>query len=99
MTGFKPKTNKKIKVFKNEQLTIDNKHMDFLKEFEKNEKEIIPKLKYKIVKLKKELIVCPAEEKIDIQDEIDKYIKRIKELNKQKKNYFLSNSKYIYEYF
>jgi hypothetical protein len=99
MTGFKPKTNKKIKVFKNDQLTIDNKHMDFLKEFEKNEKEIIPRLKYKIVKLKKDYETCLSEEKMDIQDEINKYIKKIKELKKNKKNYLLNNSKYIYEYF
>jgi len=99
MTGFKPKTNKKIKIFKNEQITIDRKHMEFLEEFEKNDKEIIPKIKCKILKLKKELEEKKEEEKMDIRDEIDKYIKKIKELKRYKKKYFLDNSKYIYEYF
>ena len=88
MTGFKPKTNKKIKIFKNEQITIDRKHMEFLEEFEKNDKEIIPKIKCKILKLKKELEEKKEEEKMDIRDEIDKYIKKIKELKKYKKNIF-----------
>jgi alpha-galactosidase/6-phospho-beta-glucosidase family protein len=99
MTGFKPKTNKKIRVFKNDQVTIDGKHMEFLQEFEKNENEVIPKLKSKILKLKKELDKKTSDEKMDIQDEIEKYIKKIKDLKKFKKNYFLDNSKYIYEYF
>jgi hypothetical protein len=54
MTGFKPKTTKKIKVFKNDQITIDGKHMEFLQEFDTNEKEVIPKLRFKIAKLKRE---------------------------------------------
>ena len=99
MTGFKPKPNKKIRVFKNDQVTIDGKHMEFLQEFEKNENEVIPKLKSKILKLKKELDKKTSDEKMDIQDEIEKYIKKIKDLKKFKKNYFLDNSKYIYEYF
>jgi hypothetical protein len=99
MTGFKPKTTKKIKVFKNDQITIDGKHMEFLQEFDTNEKEVIPKLRFKIAKLKRESQNKPFDQQLDIVDEIQKYTNKIKELKKYKKKYLLENSKYIYEYF
>ncbi len=100
MTGFKPKTNKKIRIFKNDNLTLDGKHSDFLLEFHKNENEIIPRLKNKIGRLKNKLqTVITLEQKLDIKDEIKDVKTNIKQLENYKKQYFLNNSKYIYEYF
>ena len=98
MNSFKPKTDKKIKVFKNDQFTIDGKHMEFLEEFDKNETEIIPRLKTKILNLQKKK-PATTDEKLDIQDEIMLTIQKIKNIKKKKSDYLLKNSKYIFEYF
>jgi len=98
MNSFKPKTDKKIKIFKNDQFTIDGKHMEFLEEFDKNETEIIPRLKTKILNLQKKTPTT-NEEKLDIQDEIMLTIQKIKNIKKRKNDYLLKNSKYIFEYF
>uniref|UniRef100_A0A6C0HSK7 Uncharacterized protein n=1 Tax=viral metagenome TaxID=1070528 RepID=A0A6C0HSK7_9ZZZZ len=98
MNSFKPKTDKKIKIFKNDQFTIDGKHMEFLEEFDKNEKEIIPRLKTKILNLQKKTPKT-SDEKLDIQDEILLNIQKIKNIKKRKNDYLLKNSKYIFEYF
>ena len=45
MPGFKPKSNKKIRVCKKYINTLDGKHNEFTNEFFKNEIDIIPKLK------------------------------------------------------
>jgi hypothetical protein len=99
MNNFKPKSEKKIKTFKNDQLTIDGKHNEFLVEFEKNEKEIIPRLKTKILNLQKKIEKTTDEKKIDIQDEIELNLQKIKNIKKKKTDYLLKNSKYIFEYF
>ena len=44
MPSFKPKNMKKIKITKKNTITIDGKHSDYLNEFDKDEKEEIPKL-------------------------------------------------------
>ena len=84
MNSFKPKSEKKIKTFKNDQLTIDGKHNEFLEEFDKNEKEIIPRLKTKILNLQNKIKNLPNEKKIDIQDEIDLTLQKIKNIKKKK---------------
>lgn len=100
MPSFKPKTNKKIKVSKRNATTLDGKHNEYLTEFVNDEYEQIPKLKAEKHSLKLQL---EAEKNIDIRmdisDRIAEIDQTIKELKSKKHNYFLDNSKFIFEYF
>ena len=103
MPSFKPKTNKKIKFNKQKSITLDGKHKEFLNEFSKNENDRIPDLKAE----KKELELklenpnekLSVEQKLDITDRIKEIKSTIKELKSKKKEYFLDNSKFIFDYF
>jgi hypothetical protein len=101
MPNFKPKTNKKIISNSKNLITLDNKHNELLDKFNKNEMEIIPQYKTKIAELKNKLrtekmVITDA---LDIKDEIKSYKEKIKELEKEKSEYYLNNSKYIFDYF
>ena len=103
MPSFKPKTNKKIKFNKQKSITLDGKHKEFLNEFSKNDNDRIPDLKAE----KKELELklenhnenLTVEQKLDITDRIKEIKHIIKELKTKKKEYFLDNSKFIFDYF
>jgi hypothetical protein len=101
MPIFKPKTNKKIKCNKKNSITLDNKHKEFLNEFSKDENNVLPELKNEKNILKKELDNndLSVEQKLDIQDRIKEINVSIKEIKAKKKEYFLDNSKYIFDYF
>jgi len=102
MPSFKPKSNKKIRVCKKYTTTLDGKHKEFINEFDKNEFDTIPKLKQERADLKKEIEVLDKtniEEIMDMKDRIKEIDETIKELKNKKNNYFLDNSKFIFEYF
>jgi hypothetical protein len=101
MPIFKPKTNKKIKYNKKKSITLDNKHKEFLNEFSKDENNVLPELKNEKNKLKKDLESndLSVEQKLDIQDRVNEINTSIKEIKAKKKEYFLDNSKYIFDYF
>jgi hypothetical protein len=101
MPSFKPKTIKKIKVNKKNSITIDNKHNEIMNDFSKDETDIIPILKEEKIKLKKELLEkeLNIEQKLDIDDRIKEINETIKEIKNKKKEYFLDNSKLIFDYF
>ena len=100
MPSFKPKTSKNIQINNKGSITLDGKHNDILNEFYKNEELIIPELKREIKILKKqkkeEPLIC---EKLEIEDHIIQKRELIKKLKYEKKNYFLNNSQYIFDYF
>jgi hypothetical protein len=101
MPSFKPKTIKKIKFNKQNAITLDNKHKEFINEFAKDENSRIPELENEKNKIKNqlnnsELII---ESKLELMDKLKEINTKIKELKKRKKEYFLDNSKYIFEYF
>lgn len=103
MPNFKPKATKKIKVCKKYTTTLDTKHKEFVEEFEKDENDVVPKLKEEKELLKKKLEESyenmQIEEIMELKDRIKEINETIK-ITKQKKNeYFLDNSKYIFEYF
>jgi hypothetical protein len=102
MPTFKPKSNKKIKFNKKSVVTIDTKHKEFLNEFTKDENNILD-YKNEMLNLKKQLIdeneSLTIEQKLDIQDKISELKESIKDIKHKKKDYFLDNSKYIFEYF
>jgi hypothetical protein len=102
MPSFKPKPTKNIKFNKKSATTLDNKHKEFLNTFSKNE--------VKIKEYKKELselnnIIQTNQSKLTIdeilemKDRMEAIKKTIHETKLEKKNYFLDNSKYIFEYF
>jgi hypothetical protein len=103
MPSFKPKTNKKIKFNKQKSITLDGKHKEFLNEFSKNENDKIPDLKIEKAELEAKLNnvneKLSVEQKLDIADRIKEIKNIIKELKNQKKEYFLDNSKFIFDYF
>ena len=103
MPSFKPKTNKKIKFNKQKSITLDGKHKEFLNEFSKNDTDKIPELKNekKALQIKLENLndKLTVEQKLDITDQIEEITSTIKELKSKKKEYFLDNSKFIFDYF
>jgi hypothetical protein len=103
MPSFKPKSNKKIKYNKKTAVTLDIKHKEFLNEFAKDENSTLPELKLERQemrdKFKNEYDEFTVEQRLDLQDKINELTEQIKEINSKKKNYYLDNSKYIFEYF
>jgi len=103
MPSFKPKSNKKIRICKKYTTTLDGKHKEFINEFSKNEFDTIPKLKKEKAELKLHLETLDKaaniEEIMDIKDRVKEINETIKELKNKKNNYFLDNSKFIFEYF
>ena len=100
MPSFKPKTIKKIKYNKN-TVTLDNKHKEFINEFAKDENNRIPILENEKNQIKNQLNnqEINIELKLELMDKLKEINSKIKELKNKKKEYFLDNSKYIFEYF
>jgi hypothetical protein len=100
MPAFKPKPTKRLKCGKKTSLTLDNTHKDFLQEFAKDLTDKIPKLKTEKAKLKNTLQhETRIEERLDLKDSIEAITKEICTLQIKKKEYFLDNSKHIFDYF
>jgi hypothetical protein len=103
MPNFKPKTNKKIKFNKKASITLDTKHKEFISEFTKDECNTIPELKMERLKLKQQLTdeydSLTVEQRLDVEDKITEFTNMIKEIKSKKKEYYLDNSKFIFEYF
>lgn len=98
---FKIKPAKKfLQVNKNSLTTLDNKHNEFINEFENDEKIIIPNLKKEknelLIKIKN---VKNIDDKLELHDNIDNISNKIRTIKSKKKKYYLNNSKYIFEYF
>ena len=104
MPSFKPKTSKKIKVCKKYTSSLDSKHKEFVNEFIKDEFDTIPRIKEERYMLNKQLELekehkLTIEQIMEIKDRIKDINETIKNLKHKKNNYFLNNSKYIFEYF
>lgn len=99
MPSFKPKSNKKIKYNKKTAITLDLKHKEFLNEFSKDE-HVIGDCKREIKALRDKLQTeLSVEERLEIIDTITTLRDKIKDTKIKKKDYFLDNSKFIFEYF
>ena len=85
---------KKFNTIKN---TLDNKHNEIIKYFKHNEEVVIHKYLKQIEKL--ELMLNKSKNKLELLDTITKYKNIIKSLKTKEKNYYLNNSKYIFDYF
>jgi hypothetical protein len=101
MPTFKPKTNKKICVSKKYSTTLDGKHKEFINDFIKDENDNIPRLKEEQNDIKNLLkdTKLSIEHIMEFNDRIREINETIKELKSKKINYFLDNSKFIFEYF
>ena len=100
MPSFKPKTAKKINSNKKNSITLDVKHREFQTEFANDEIDKIPELKHQKSLLKQKLLnKMSIEEKLDLEDKINEITEKIKYTNNKKKEYYLDNSKYIFDYF
>lgn len=101
MNAFKQKHTTKNKFNKKSIVTLDAKHTEILNKFSKNENSTIPKLKLELRNLTEKLSKeeLSVELTLDIEDKIVEMNKEIKYLQMSKKNYFLDNSKFIFEYF
>ena len=109
MPSFKPKAIKKIKICKRYSTTLDGKHKEIMTDFSKDECDIIPRLKEEKQQLLQQISnstlnsntnsSLPIEQVMEIKDRIKEIKNTINEIKSRKNNYFLDNSKYIFEYF
>ena len=79
-------------------LTLDNHHNIVINKIDKNQ-QLIPKYKDEIIKLEKILKTTKKNDTFEIKEKINFYKSRIKEIENEKIEYYLDNSKYIFEYF
>ena len=80
--------------------TLDSKHNDMLKFFQTNENILIPKYKKDINKLENSINSNSKSKNIEsLQNKIQYLKNEIYKLEKIKNDYYLNNSKYIFDYF
>ena len=101
MPAFKPKSAKKIKFNKKSSITLDGKHKEFLNEFSKDENDRIPDLQLEKYELKELLQkdTLTVEQQLEYKDKINEINETIKQTKGRKMEYFLDNSKFIFDYF
>jgi len=85
----------------NSIITVDNKHEEMMLKFKNNDEKIIPELQMKIKKLKKQMKNqnLQRNEILNLKESICGIKKKIKNLEKEKKKYFLDNSEYVFNYY
>ena len=100
MPNFKPKNTKKIVIDKTKE-SLDCKHENFLQKFQDEQNILTPNLIESRLKLLDQfkLEITTFDEKLEIKHKIKDIDAKIKEFKKNKNQYLLSNSKYIFEYF
>jgi len=100
MPIFKQKNTKVPKINKKSSITLDGTHRDFVNEFKRDEIDKIPKLKAERKEWKEKMTQAEnIEQRIECEDKIETINQSIKALIQKKKEYFLDNSKYIFDYF
>ena len=90
------------KVNKKSVHTIDEKHTEIMNEIKHNEEIVIPQLMTEKQELKdyiRSLKKSQIEEYMETRDKIYEIQHKIKNMKQQKKDYYLDNSKYIFDYF
>jgi hypothetical protein len=99
MPTFKPKNNKQITIPQNLE-TLDKKHSKHIQKFNDNKEVKIPKLREKKEQiLKKYKTTKSLDERLEYQDTIKQIEIDIESIEKQENNYYLENSKHIFNYF
>ena len=100
MPNFKPKNKKKI-IKKKQLITLDNKHSEMINMFDNINNNTIPKLKHEKDRLNKKLNneELSISDILNIKDQIKTINQKIKQYKKNERDYYLNNSKLIFEYF
>ena len=100
MPSFKPKTTKKIKVDVNSNVTLDGKHKQMIAKFKEDE-EKLPKLLQKKTIIKKKLSSksLKIDDRLKLEEELFNIRESVKDIKHARTNYYLDNSKYIFDYF
>ncbi len=83
-------------------ITIDKKHDEMLDCFNNNENVIIPQLKKQkenYINDIKNLCKNDIDKYMELKDHINEINKKIKHMKREKKQYFIDNSNYIFKYF
>lgn len=103
MPSFKHKTNKKIIVDKKKIMTLDSVHRELQSEFYLINNEVLPTLcrnKNEIMKkLNNPHTIADVNEKIELQDSLYDIKEEIYKNKKKIKDYYLNNSRFIFDYF
>jgi len=102
MPTFKPKTNKRIEVDDKTLVTLDNKHSEFVSKFDNYQEEVIPSLLEEKSLLTSEIAdnsLLSLDELLDMKDRIKEINTEIRVLEREKKEYYLNNTKHIFSYF
>ena len=100
MPIFKPKTSKQIQVDAKSTTTLDSKHSSMCKGFDLDQEKIIELTNEKKVlanRIKNGDLKLSL--KLDYQDRMREIKKEIKQLKCRKTDYFLDNSKLVFDYF
>ena len=105
MVGFKHKNTKKIVINSKQTTTLDGKHSDMLDEFNNNNKLLFPSLESEKEELKKKICEnkenprLSIEELLDIKERIKNIRIQIRDTKRKEKDYLLSNSSIVFDYF
>jgi hypothetical protein len=105
MVGFKHKNTKKIVVNSKHTTTLDGKHSDMLEEFSNNNNNLFPTLENEKEGLKqklndnKETPRLSVENILDIKERIKSIRIQIRDSKRKEKDYLLTNSNIIFDYF
>jgi len=100
MPTFKPKSSKTIQVCEKTTTTLDSKHRSLIEEMNHEEEVVLPQLQSQRRKLRKILNMEKGiEKRLDINEQINDLSYKIRCIKHAKKNYYLDNSKYVFEYY
>lgn len=101
----------RVKLKKDQNISIDEKHTILMNEFYKDEAEVIPRLKEQCAEIKKKLrAICKKyngenpmgkdlDDYLDFFDKLKNLKTEIKNIRNKKTKYILDNSKFIFNYF
>ena len=100
MPIFKPKSMKKISISTKNSTTLDGKHRNIIDNIDIDENKKMPKLRDERRKLiSKKKSINDIDEIMTINEKINEINKEIREIKKAKTNYYLDNSRYVFDYF
>lgn len=100
MPNFKPKSSKTIKVCTRSTTTLDGKHREIIDRIDQDETDVLPTLLATRKKLfSRQKKSTDVDERLSLDEEITALNVQIRDIKKAKTNYYLDNSKYVFDYF
>ena len=101
MPNFKPKNSKKIVVSEKAATTLDSKHRQILEGLSHDETVVLPGLIEEKESLKNRIREggVGVDVRLELIDRLKVVREQIKSISKAKTEYYLANSRYVFEYF